>query len=217
MNEEVSRILQMLEAGKINAGEAERLIRALGDAGSGPRAEEAASSEESVRPVCLNPFRDLQELFRIAGEMQARAVRRQSRWAHWRHYRWTRQEAEARGKRAETMDTAERVRFVLTDRVVVDRQDFDGNTPLSDLIHASQSGWERPRRIAWDNLRYGLEDEFQIEIPADDVDKWDTVQAIVGYVGGRVGGAHTSAAKPEESAKTKSGKGKTGAPSSQPA
>ena len=212
MNEEVSKILQMLEAGTINAGEAERLIRALGEAGSAPRAEETASPEESVRPVCLNPFRDLQELFRIAGEVQARAVRRQSRWAHWRHFRWTRQEAEARSKRAETMDTAERVRFVLTDRVAVYLLEFGANAPPGELISSSLSGWERPRRIAWDNLRYGLEDEFQIEIPAEDVEKWETVQSIVEYVGGRIG--EPMPTKQETPAKAKPGKGKT--PSAQP-
>src|SRR5690242_12243652 len=104
MNEEISRILQMLEAGKINAGEAERLIRALGDVTGASGGGESSHVEETSRPAGPNPFRDLQEIFRMFGDAQARAARRQCRWAHWRHFKWQRHQEEARRKRAETMD-----------------------------------------------------------------------------------------------------------------
>src|SRR5258708_33196129 len=114
MNEEISKILQMLEAGKINAEEAERLIHALNDS-----AKPAGAPPEPETPSFPNPFRDLQELFRVFSDAQNRAARRQHRWLYWRHYKHARGEREASEKRAATMDNAGRIRFVLTERALV--------------------------------------------------------------------------------------------------
>src|SRR5258708_24032319 len=130
MNEEISKILQMLEAGKINAEEAERLIRALKDS-----ANPSGAPPEPETHTFPKPFRDLQELFRVFSDSQNRATRRQHRWLYWRHYKHARSEREAREKRAETMDNAERIRFILTDRVLVEKQDFDNTASLSDLLN----------------------------------------------------------------------------------
>ena len=150
------------------------------------------------------------------GEAQARAARRQCRWAHWQHYQWAHRQEEARRKRAETMDTAQRVRFVLTDRVVVNKTEFDNSATLRDLIHGAPILWEKPRRIAWDNLRYGLEYEFGMEISTDDVEKWDTVQSVVDYVNGRLGLYNAPAAEAETAPKPKSARSKA-TPTEQPA
>ena len=181
MNEEISKILQMLEAGKINAEEAERLIRALSDAPKSPA--EDPGPELHTFP---NPFRDLQELFRVFSTAQDRAVRRQHRWLYWRHYKHARCEQEARAKRAETMDTAARIRYILTDRVLVEKSDFDENSNLNDLLSVSRWCCERTNNIAWDNLRYGLEDEFGLEIAMEDLRACETVQGVIDYVTARV-------------------------------
>jgi hypothetical protein len=181
MNEEITKILQMLEAGKINAAEAERLIDALKDASTSKSPD--AESESQTFP---NPFRDLQELLKVFTDAQGRAMRRQNRWLYWRHYKHARSEFEARAKRAETMDTEARVRYILTERVLVDKRDFDAGASLNDLLNVSRWCCERTNSIAWDNLRYGLEDEFSLELSMEDLKACETVQALVDFVAARV-------------------------------
>jgi hypothetical protein len=180
MNVEISKILQMLEAGKINAEEAERLIRAMNDA-----AKPIGGAPEPETQAFPNPFRDLQELFRVFSDAQNRAARRQHRWLYWRHYKHARSEREAREKRAETMDNISRIRFILTDRILVEKQDFDSSANLSDLLSVSRWCCERTNTIAWENLQFGLEDEFGLDIPMDDLRGCQTVQALEEYIGTR--------------------------------
>ena len=213
MNEEISKILQMVESGKINAEEAERLIRALNDA---PKS--AAAEPEEEAHTFPSPFRDLQDLFRFFGDAQNRAVRRQNRWLFWRHYRHARGEREARTKRAETMDMAARVRFVLLERVLTDSHDFDGDSRLDDLLNVLRWCCERTNSIAWENLQFGLEDEFGLDIPMDDLKSCETVQSLIEYVTVRQPAPAETAAEPEEnSAPRKAKSPKAGPAAPQPA
>src|SRR5262245_57444569 len=113
MNEEIAKILEMLEAGKIDAAEAEKLIRTINE----------AKAESHARPICPNPFRDIEDLFRIFGRAARQAARRRSRWAVWRFYSFLHWQEEARRERARTMSTFERVAFVLRERALVDGND----------------------------------------------------------------------------------------------
>jgi hypothetical protein len=195
MNEEISRILQMLEAGKINAEEAERLIRALNETST-----QHSDAPEKERESFPNPFRDLQELFRFFSDAQGRALRRQNRWLYWRHYKFARDEAAARTARAETLDTEARIRFILTDRVLVDKHDFEGAANLNDLMNVSRWCCERTNSIAWDNLRYGLEDEFALEISMEDLHGCETVQALLDYISAKVPASAVHAASEDPTA-----------------
>jgi len=215
MNEEISKILQMVESGKINAEEAERLIRALSDA---PKSGQAPPEPEPDVHTFPNPFRDLQELFRFIGDAQNRALRRQHRWLFWRHYKHSRSEREARAKRAETMDTASRIRFVLLERALIDKQDFDGGARLEDLLDVSRWCCERTNAIAWENLQYGLEDEFGLDIPMDDLKTCETVQSLVDYVESRAAAPQASKSESGDGSAAKKPKSpKTGPAAPQPA
>src|SRR5262249_41572208 len=132
-----------------------------------------------------NPFRDLQELFRFITDAQNRALRRQHRWLFWRHYKHSRTEREARAQRAESMDAEARIRFVLVERVLTDKQDFDNSARLEDLLNVTRWCCERTNSIAWENLQFGLEDEFGLDIPMDDLKSCETVQSLIDYIGGR--------------------------------
>ncbi len=180
MNEDISRILQMLEDGKINADEAERLIKALRE----PESAGGATASETTAQPQADPFRDVRELGRMLREAQARFIRRQARIARWRHDQFARAEADARKLRAETHTPFQRVRHVLIHRVYVDRQEFQPDTPLRELMDVCAGPWERRAGIAWQNLRYGLEDEFGVTLTDEQVRGWNTVQDMVNAVSG---------------------------------
>ena len=215
MNEEISKILQMLEGGKINAEETERLIKARNVTPNAASPE----PEKEAQPF-PNPFRDLQELFRFLSDAQGRAMRRQNRWLYWRHYKHARSEAEARAARAETLNTEERIRFILTDRVLVDRHDFGPDTPLNELLNVSRWCCEKTNGIAWENLQYGLEDEFGLEMSVEDLQGCETFQALVDFIVARVpvsAAAETTETAQVEPSARKSKSPKTGPAAPQPA
>jgi len=205
MNEEISRILHLLEDGKISADEAERLLRAVRpeaqpSAGPSPQPAPEAAPEEPVDSCCPAAFRDLEGIFTLLGAALRRAVRRQRRWTWWRWYQVHDWQEDARRRRDETASTWERVRFLLRERVVVDRDDFGPGTPLRDLGMG---------RIGRDILRWALEQEFQIQVPAADLETLATVQSVVDYVDRRLhptpaaapqAEAHDAPAAPEEDA-----------------
>src|SRR5215813_13741643 len=99
MNDEVSRILDMLEAGKITATEAAELIRAL---------EERSSAEAEAR---VAPPPDLCDDIRVRVRTVARAIRRaqerQRRYAQrylvWCGHQLKRKVEQERRRRAERM------------------------------------------------------------------------------------------------------------------
>jgi acyl carrier protein len=172
MNEEISKILEMLEAGKIDAAEAEKLIRTI---------NEAKKPEERARPICPNPFRDIEDLFRIFGKAARQAARRRSRWAVWRFYSFLHWQEEARRERARTMSTFERVSYVLKERALVDGSDIQPTTRFRP------EGF--PGAFYMDTLRVVLEYEFGIEMPIADLSALETVQDLVSYIDGRSGAA----------------------------
>src|SRR5256714_519636 len=141
MNEEISRILGLLEKGKINAEEAERLIRAVGEQGK-PRTDEAASASATAGTAgCADPLTELRRIFRRVGEAQMRASRRWGRWHWWRHYKLERHTEKKRRSRSESMSTFDRVIFVLKERVFVEEAEITADTSLKSLLDLEPIRW----------------------------------------------------------------------------
>lgn len=171
MNEEIGRILQLLESGKISADEAERLIKAIKEPGPGGTGQESADENytDSAAEVCLNPFRDIEQLFKTITGFYRSGLKRQRRFEQWRWHEYHRGREEERRQRSESQSVQERIRYVLSDRVFV-----DPDASLEDLDEIGRG-----------LLRYELETEFGIEIPRDDLETVGTVDALVGYIEGR--------------------------------
>lgn len=176
MDEEISRILRLLEEGKIQAAEAERLIRAL--------------KEVHETEVRIEPFGELNAFFRGIARSMRRAARAQRRCRWWQFFRYLEWLEQARRGRAETLSIAERVRFVLRERVMVEQESLTPEARLHDLL---------PDRMARDNLRYGLQAEFHLEIDPGDLDHLETVRALEEYISRRLSPPETHAASDSES------------------
>jgi len=187
MNEEISRILRMLEEGKINAEEAERLIRALREAES-PRAESHGRAAPEPNP-CATFAETLREIGRVVREAQRRQRRSACRYAVWCRYGVRRRHEQERRRRAENWNTFRRVKHVLLFSAIVDDH-LKPEDRLRDLLDD---------QLAWDNLRFGLEEEFRIDVQPADLRALDTVQALMDYIDGRVQPASSAAAEPGES------------------
>ena len=174
MNEEIARILQLLEAGKVNADEAERLIKAV----TGPSATAAGPGDqsateagtESTAEVCPNPFRDIEHLVRTVTRAYRSGMKRHRRFEQWRWHEYRRQQQDERRQRAESQPINDRVRHVLQERAFV-----DPDAALEELDD-----------IARNLMRYELEEEFGIEIPRDDLETIGSLEALVTYIQSRV-------------------------------
>src|SRR5688572_8728125 len=172
MNEEIARILQLLEAGKINADEAERLIKAMREpvgatAGSARAGSPEDSFTESVSQQ--NPFRDIEQLFKTVTRAYKSGLKKHRRFEEWRWHEFRRAKHEERRQRAESQSVGDRVRFVLTERAFID--------PDSSL--------EELDEIARGLLRYELEEEFGMEIPRDDLETIGAIDALIAYIESR--------------------------------
>src|SRR2546423_518112 len=199
MNEEISRILGLLEKGKINAEEAERLIRAVGEQGK-PRTDEAASASATAGTAgCADPLTELRRIFRRVGEAQMRASRRWGRWHWWRHYKLERHYTKKRRARAASMSTLDRVLFILRDRVLVDDPNLSAESSLKALLDMEPIRWDHRKQIPWELLRFALEDEFGIDVPAADLTELDTVQALIDYVNRRAPRSESAEAEEPDS------------------
>lgn len=194
MNEEISRILQLLEEGKINAEEAEKLIRAIRETGAKPpetppsEATTGAAREAEQATPRPDPFRDICELFSLLGKAIRRAARRRRRFWIWTVLHTLRTEEEARRRRAETKSVYERVRYVLKHIALVEEDSIEPGSRLREDLKMG--------RFSLDNLRLGLELEFRIDIPSGDLEGLTTVQAVVDYIHSRI----APTAPPEPSA-----------------
>jgi hypothetical protein len=184
MNEEITRILQMLEDGKIGADEVEKLIRALRESQAAPPPPPPppppkpqpsfGEAAEDWWGFCANPFRDLEDLGRILRQTGRQIRRNRIRRYWWHHYRLNHWCEMRRRRRKETMTTFERVRFVLLLAPVENDFIVQPDTNFHDLL--------RRDRIAWDNFRYGLQEEFRLDISLDRLDSLRTVQDVVDFV-----------------------------------
>jgi hypothetical protein len=174
MNEEIAKILQLLENGKIDAEGAERLIKALREPGaespSGARAESAATGVSEDTGICPNPFRDIEQLFRTVTRAYRGSLRRHRRFEEWRWHEYRRGRQQERRQRAETQSIADRIRYVAEERAFI-----DPDSDLSDLDD-----------VARGLLRYELEEEFGIEIPGDDLEGVNSLEGITAYVESRI-------------------------------
>jgi acyl carrier protein len=159
MEEEISRILRLLEEGKIDAAEAERLIRAL---------KELREAEARVEP-----FGELNAFFRTITRTMRRAAHFQRRCRWWQFFRYLEWLEQARQRRSESLTTPERVHFVLRERVMISQEDISPTARLHNLL---------PDRIAWETLRYGLQTEFHLAIDPSDLDRLETVQDLEEYI-----------------------------------
>ncbi len=170
MNEEVGRILGMLEDGKISAEEAERLIRALC---------ETASHRASAgkRGPCGEPKQGADILKCICRALKA-AARRQRRMSWWQYYWANRRWAEARSKRAADMGTAERVERLLIECGLGDPGETPPTARLDQDLHFDN--------LARQVLRYALEDEFGLSVSPEDVLAMATVADVVAFVEARL-------------------------------
>jgi acyl carrier protein len=160
MNEEISRILQLLEEHTITAGEAERLLLALHQADDGrPSAAPASRADtghDNQAPAAVRALRAF-----------AQAQRRQFMW---QLYRFHQTHAEARSWRSRVMDPLGRVRFVLEHRVFVGTVGLDPSSRLREDL--------RLDAMALDVLRMALEIEFGMNLEPSALADLTTVQEV---------------------------------------
>ncbi len=193
MNEEIARILQLLESGKINAEEAERLIKAMKEpvaaTAGAARAESAEESfTESVLPEsCPNPFRDIEQLFKSVTGAYKSGLKKHRRFEEWRLHESRRAKQDERRQRAEAQSVRDRVLYVAGERAFIE--------PDASLEELDEVG----RGL----LRYELEEEFGIEIPRDDLDTIGTVDALIAYIERRLPTPTKPAPKPGPKPPTK--------------
>ncbi|NUQ69649.1 MAG: hypothetical protein HUU17_02385 [Chthonomonadales bacterium] len=170
MNNEIHRVLSLLEEGKISAQEATELIAALGSAkqtmgsaGSdeGPGAGRSGSAEGSREG---GP-----DIIQIIGRALRRMARRQTRATWWRYYAFTDQHSRSRLERAATMTPADRVRRVATAVGLADAAEWTSEALLS--------GFELDE-MARGLLRYAMADEFGCPLTDAEAGRWITVGDI---------------------------------------
>lgn len=174
MNEQVNRILRMLEEGKIDADAAERLIRAL------QRTEPASGSERHW------PFEgraETPDIFRGIVRALKAASRRQRRLVWWRYYRFNDRMAACRRKRAAELSTPARIEHLFVHRGLADPDELRPEVTLDQL------GFDQ---FARDILRWALQDEFGIEIQPQEVQRLTTFGSVVEWVESRVAATGTT-------------------------
>lgn len=181
MNEEISRILKMLEEGRITASEAESLIRAV-------REGVAPPPPPGPPPPHPRPRGDLCDLFGAVARAINRAERRQRRYSVWSFLQQVRIRQEERRERMNRMSTAERVMYVFEEIVLPDAEEIRPQMRLREDLHLGA--------IARDNLRFGLEAEFDNCIPIGEALDWKTVQDVMDYIARVTGGASARPSSP---------------------
>ncbi|HSV74053.1 MAG TPA: hypothetical protein VLH79_09870 [Chthonomonadales bacterium] len=164
MNEEITRVLDLLEEGKIAADEAERLIRAVCEArlsGARERRAERPAAHDDLRAAC--------RWIRMRCRQMAR-TRHTVRW--WRHFADLRCREDERARRARHMPAAERVAYVL------DAYLLRGGPPPDARLREDLglSGME------WELLRYAMEHEFGVGLLPGDLRACVTVADLVALV-----------------------------------
>jgi hypothetical protein len=191
MNEEIGRILQMLESGKISAEEAERLIRASGEAGVPPSASPPltdATAEEEARihtgraiedfwdpfSPFANPLPDIGDLSRTVRRIKGRIRRHNTRRFWLSYFRLNRWYESRRKQRRDTMSAYERVRFVLLGAPPSGEFILQAQTDIHELLVNDD--------IAWSLFNLGLDEEFGFETTMDQLRAFRTVQDVVNYV-----------------------------------
>jgi len=164
MNEEIGRVLDLLEAGKIGADEAERLIRAVCEAArpGGARQRDRSVARDDLRAACRWIGKRCREMAR---------TRHTVRW--WHHFAHRRYREEERARRASRLSACERVTYVLDAYLLRD------SAPREARLREDLG----LRGLEWELLRYALEDEFRLEIFPGDLKACVTVADIVALVG----------------------------------
>ena len=188
MNEEIERILRMLEEGKISAAEAERLIRAVRSEGNKPEWGEWAAWTAPRPSPCVELREKVRTVRRAVRAARDRQQRHATRYAVWCMHHLKRKSERERRKRSQRRTTVERVIYVLTASAVVaaiPRPD----SLVKDLLQGDQ--------FAWDNFYFGLEEEFRIDIPPRDLHDLITVQSVADYVDRRLAELAPTSAEPE--------------------
>jgi hypothetical protein len=179
MNEEIERILRMLDEGKINAADAERLIRAVRSEAAPQDAEWREWPDWSApRPSpCIELKEKVRTVRRAVRAARDRQRRHAVRYAVWCMHHLKRKSERDRRKRSENRTTVDRVIYVLTASAVVATTPEAGSL-VKDLLQGDQ--------FAWDNFYFGLEEEFRIDIPPRDLHDLITVQSVADYIDRRL-------------------------------
>jgi acyl carrier protein len=170
MNDEISRILRLLEEGKISADEAERLIRSLKEGlGKGPGpSDKRWKCEGKAEPPDV--VRSIVRAFKAA-------ARRHRRSTWWRYYWFAQKLTEARQRRKAAATAEARVHHLFTHCGLADPGDLPNATTLADLAFDD---------MARDVLRFAIEDEFGVTVTSDDVSAFQTVGDVVAWASERV-------------------------------
>lgn len=168
MHEEISRILGMLEEGKVSAEEAERLIVAV-------REREGGGRRAPHRP---DAAREIQEALRCFAKGIRQVARQQRRFAMWRFYEYLRWQEQQRREREAGMSVGERVRFLLRERVFADPEAIGSEARLVEDLRLGPLG--RPL------LRMSLENEFHMRIADTSFRELATVGDVERYVAERL-------------------------------
>lgn len=163
MNEEISRILKLLEDGKITADAAERLIRAVRDRSGNGTSEHRWSTAGRTEPPDI--LRGLVRSLKAAG-------RRHRRLTWWRFYRFQEQMAACRRRRADEMTPRARVEYLFTHRGLAEPDELRPEVSLSDL------GLDQ---VGKDVLRWALQDEFGVELAPEVFGSLTTYGAVVAW------------------------------------
>lgn len=157
MKEELSRILTLLEEGKISAEEAERLIRAVNSAGD----------------ICPDPFRDAVAFWKTVQRSLRKSAMRRTRDGWKAYYQgcswWEQSRADARSR-----PNLERLQGCLRVHGLADPNDVRPEASLqADLeIGADDLGL----------LRNAIHAEFDVEPDAVTAAAWSTVGDILDWL-----------------------------------
>jgi len=166
MNEEVSRILKMLEDGKISAEAAERLIRALKETGEAEAAGRTRQWTGTGTQEAPDVLRKLIRSFRVA-------CRRQRRMTWLRYYKYAENLANQRRQRRGQVPIAERLGLLFSRHGLADLEELRAEATLEDLYFDA---------VARELLRYALQEEFEVSISAEEVEAFRTYGDVIRWV-----------------------------------
>jgi hypothetical protein len=192
MKDELARILGLLEDGKIDAAEAERLIRAISDSGHARRCDFREQGQRARD--------DLRAAIREIAETLRQADRKRRRYIVWRSHLRRRACSSRREARREE-PALDRLRAVLRENAVCDTV-AEPSARLADMLNGDPFGWS--------NLRFGLELEFGRAFTQSELEACETVAALASMITGET---EDQGAKPA----TEKRRPKSRTPASEPA
>lgn len=166
-NDEIDRILKLLEDGKITPKEAEGLIRAI------RKGTQVAGEAPKTRKWACGGTGEGPDLIRSVLNGLKAAARRQRRLAWWRYYRFADQLRTLRHDRRRRLSPEDRLRHLFADRGLADPDELKPEAKLADL------GFDV---VAWEVLRHALEEEFETALADETVRSFTTYGNVLAWV-----------------------------------